>query len=216
MIGNRVFVWGLFILCSVLAGCIGAPFSADAVSEADTEAGDGGGSLDPLNGDAGTPSTDDAGARADAGTVPADAASDAGARIDGSPAEVADAGPHGDATPSDAASTDAGTCDGGPLYLHHVGLMGLTWQDCVPTGTYDATQALQACAVYLAATTPGEFCQLAAPRSSGCGSSVDFGGEIFWTYDGQYDGQTQAATGHVKDETNGTIGCPSSTDPEWD
>ena len=163
MISNRVFVLGLVVLCSVLAGCVGAPFTTGDLDEADTEVGDSG-SLDPLNGDAG--SAVDTGARsdahADAGAVPAektDGDVDAGPGEDAPSVGVADAGHRDDAAPPDAADAGAdatdgadaaetNACDGGTLYVHHVGLNGLTWQDCVPTGTYDATQALAACAAY--------------------------------------------------------------------
>jgi hypothetical protein len=217
MIGNRVVAFGFFVLCSALTGCIGAPFTAGVLDEADTqEAGDSG-SLDPLNGDAGSPPVDNADVRADAGTVPAteaDAGVDAEARTDGSP--KVDAGAHEDDASPDA-SPDAGTCDGGPIYVHHVGLMGLTWQDCVPTGTYDATQALAACAAYavVGPTPGGGSCTLAASSECGGAAGYDLGSgvtQVTWAYQGATDNEgSQTVAGHAKTGT----GCPSAQDPEW-
>ena len=117
---------------------------------------------------------------------------------------------------------DAGPCDGGPLYTHQVGVDGLTWQDCVPTGTYNSTQAVAACEAYSGSIDAGvESCQL--PPGT-CEYSSEFypphattSTIYFWTYSGQ----TEATgTGHVVNvsmgETQGGSGCPSAADPTWD
>lgn len=231
MIGNRV-VLGLLTLCAALAGCIGAPFTAGDLGESETVAGDGG-SLDPLTADAGAPPADGVDARADAGAPPAakpDAGGDAGSRVDGSP--TGDAGSHvvvdGEAPPDAAKVADAGPsdCDGGPVYLHHVGLDGLTWQDCVPTGTYDATEALAACAVYAAATgavahDPAlALCNLGPVDDPVTGNAVlNTAPAVDWTYDAADYCPSKCATGHVAVLTQslgGTSVVTSSLDPEWD
>jgi len=246
MVGNRVFVCGLVILCSALAGCIGAPFAAGD-TQADTVGADAGavaeqadsGTEDPSNVDSGTsdPLNADSGKNADAGAdVDASPGVDAraDARVDGGDE------PHDDGV--DAGSTaDASPCGGGPVYLHHVGLMGLTWQDCVPTGTYDATQALAACATYAAAigasveATGVAICNAPDGNQGLCTESVyisaftDAGTPVpstFWTYEGNtvalQDGGAFATSvaGHVSHGLAEPIvtpeACTSAQDPSWD
>lgn len=235
MMGNRFVVLGLVVLCSVLAGCIGAPFTADAVSQADTDVGDGGSidpSLDPLIGDAGSPAVADTGARGDAGASTAQADAGAGWAADASPVTLSDAGQRvddGGGSP-DAGAADAGACDGGPLYLHHVGLLGLTWQDCVPTGTYDAAQALAACAVYAAATGAVAhaqglaLCNLGPLDDPVTGNAVlNTAPDVEWTYDAADYCPNECTTGHVAvaGQSVGEDGGPSEQvtsayDPSWD
>jgi len=249
MVGNRVFACGLVLLCSALAGCIGSPFAAGD-TQADAVGADAGavtgqadsGNADPSNVDSGTgdPLNADSGrgADADAGVITVDAGSDADARDD---ARVDGGGePRDDG--GDAGSTaDASPCGGGPVYLHHVGLMDLTWQDCVPTGTYDATQALAACATYAAAigasveATGVAICNAPDGNQGLCTDSVyisaftDAGTPVpstFWTYEGNtvalQDGGAFATSvaGHVSHGLAEPIvtpeACTSAQDPSWD
>lgn len=209
MVGNRVAVLGLVFACSWLAGCIGEPFEAGV---ADTETSDAG-PVAPSSGDAGVPKADvredagEAAAKVDTGVVVD--APDAGKVDSGSMAtEVADAG-------VDALAEDAGpvSCDGGSVYAHPVGLLGLTWQDCVPPDTYGAAQALAACSAYALAVGAGACSVNVEPMGPVCGSSVAVswdGALVAWLY-GVSSGQ-KGAVGHVS--TDGV--CPGMSDPEWD
>jgi hypothetical protein len=230
MVGHRGVVCGFVILCSVLVGCGGAPFTAGGLVEADTSADDAS-STDPAIGDAG--SSTPVPANDDAGSLPAPSSGDAGAAAPDSGASLvpveadADAGAvaRDGSPPSDGGTaSDAGPCgDGGSLYLHHVGLDGLTWQDCVPTGTYDATQALEACATYAVATNAVAFsnglplCSLQDdPGTESCASSaiLNVVPAVGWTYIGV--GQ-DTATGHVAMfGTHSDGSCTTPQDPSWD
>jgi hypothetical protein len=158
----------------------------------------------------------DASVDADAGQAPEDAA----ARK--SSPEASESG-SSDTDPDDSAPADAGPCDGGLLYLHHVGLDELTWRDCTPTGTYDATQALAACAVYAAATDAGALpngltlCSLEDdPATESCASSavLDANPAVAWTYAGAGQNTT---TGHVAAFGTHSGGiCTTAQDPPWD
>ena len=223
MVGNRSVVFVL-ALCWVLAGCGGAPFTSDdafdAVSAVDTGSPDpDGGVVDPSNEDA-------APASPDAGSVTAGR--------DGGSTTGEDAGGHADGDAALPDTADAGACDGGPLYLHHVGLLGLTWRDCVPTGTYDATEALAACAVYAAATgavadprNDYGLCNLGGATLTGnavlnaSGTVLSDGGysmDVNWTYDAVDFCPSRCATGHVAvaDESLSAGSVTSTQDPEWD
>jgi hypothetical protein len=214
MVGNRVVVvFGWLILCSALAGCGGAPFVADDGSKVDALDADAGtvaeqpdtGSVDPLN---------------DAGTAPAaDSDTDAGSRDDHDAAKPdSGAEAHDGGEVPDGGSADAGpSCDGGPVYVHHVGLMNLTWSDCTPNGTYNAQQALAACAAYAAASgSDAGACTLHVESSTlqnVCGSTAGFegsGAQAFWLYEVS-NGQKGNA-GHVA--TDGA--CPTTQDSSWD
>jgi hypothetical protein len=160
-------------------------------------------------------------------TVREDAAKgDAGSDPDGSTtaeagedsAANADAGADGPGAVQDAAADTAVTCDG-PVYTHHIAIVGgtpssVTWQDCVPTGTYDEVQALAACNAYAQAMrcdgstcTDSNACALDAAANSNVtyGSSCQ-SGEFLWSYG------NAAAPGHVNSQST----CPSTQDPTWD
>lgn len=62
---------------------------------------------------------------------------------DGGSAVTDDGGDGGNTSDAAIAPPDCG--DGGTVYTHNNGA-GDTWQDCVPLGTYDMTEALSACA----------------------------------------------------------------------
>jgi hypothetical protein len=203
MVRNRVGVLGLVVAGAVLSGCIGAPFVAEGdVREADTEVADAPVAPDGDGADAGGPAVD-------SGIPPV--------RVDAGVGTV-DAG--AGSVPADAA--DNGACDGGALYLHSAGLGGVTWRDCAPTGTYDAAEALAACAVYAAATGAQAvsngvpLCALVDdPVTESCASSalLNTGPAVVWTYSG---GGQYAATGHVAvlgTHDDGT--CTSAQDPGW-
>jgi len=216
MIGNRAVVLGLAIACSVLAGCIGAPFEPASLGEAVAQ--EGGGSLESLGEDAGNPSTD-GGSRVDSGPVAekVDAGADAEPHVvDGGP--DADAGSRSDAAP---VADGGSSCDGGPVYLHHAGLDGVTWQDCVPTGTYDAAQALAACEAYAdvakadagasyADAAGAALCDQRGSSAASCPNMVQYGlTPIFWTY-------AAGTGGHVVVSGSYTQCSTSVTDPTWD
>jgi len=214
MIGNRAVALGFVIACSALAGCIGAPFDADVINGSISQ-GDGG-SLDPLGEDAGGPSTD-AGSRIDSGSVAEKV--DAGA--DAEP-HLTDGGSDAGSRPDASSVADGGSsCDGGSIYLHHAGLDGVTWQDCVPTGTYDAAQALAACEAYAnvakadagasyADVTGESLCDQRGSAAASCPNVVQYGlTPIFWTY-------TAGTEGHVVVSGSYTQCSTSVTDPTWD
>jgi hypothetical protein len=51
---------------------------------------------------------------------------------------------------SSSSGSPSGPCDGGPLYTHNAG-NGVTWTDCVPTGTHTGAEATKACEAWCAA-----------------------------------------------------------------
>ena len=160
----------------------------------------------------------DASIDADAGQMPGDAPAP-----DSTP-EASDSGSSdsdsSDSGRDDSSPTDADLCNGEPVYLHHVGLNGLTWQDCVPTGTYNATQAFAACGVYANAIDAGAaavgvttFCDQRLDPDA-CSNLVQYViTPVFWFFQG---GKTPGATGHVV--VSGSYdSCPiSAADPTWD
>jgi hypothetical protein len=112
-----------------------------------------------------------------------------------------------DAPPMSDVAAPPPSCDGGPVYTHHVGIAGLTWQDCVPASTYDYAEATAACQAYLAhvACPYSASCVFVACANyqiryeSACGASA------VWAYQGN-------VSGHV----NASGSCPSASDPGWD
>ncbi len=216
----------LFLLPATLAGCpallsdwtIADGPTDDASADAGDHDANGGSSSKPS-------SSSDASIDADADSTPEDATGREASSEDsesGSTELGLDSSP-----PSDSAPTDASLCDGGPVYLHHVGLDGLTWQDCVPTGTYNSMQALAACEAYASQFSPSciVYCSLPAGTceySSEFESSTpscDNGGNMEQVVSWTYSGQTEATgTGHVAIASNATAtgGCPSALDPSWD
>lgn len=109
--------------------------------------------------------------------------------------------------------------DSAPV-THHNG-MGQTWQDCVPLGTYNATQAMAACNAYAAAHAtscasagcllPPGTCLSSSMYNAACGGDPD----IMWTY---ATGTSLTGVGHVANTvtTSSPGGCPTSQDPSWD
>jgi hypothetical protein len=80
---------------------------------------------------------------------------DAGGEEESSPGDAgpvkSDAGPPG----------DAGMASDGCTYVTHRDGFGQTWTDCAPLGTYDYTEANDACNAYAVAyPSPGSTCRL--------------------------------------------------------
>ena len=115
---------------------------------------------------------------------------------------------------------DAGPCDGGPVYTHHTGSLGVTWQDCVPAGTDSLAEAVAACSAMKAyeLATNGITCDCTSPQyacaavaTPSAPTSVTFYNsaagcpDIVWSY-----GQG-SAPGHVA--SGGA--CPTTSDPTW-
>jgi len=129
----------------------------------------------------------------DAGT------SDAGEGLDSA---VVDAG-----EVHDSAVADAGH-DSGCTPVTHSNGVGQTWQDCVPLGTYEQSEAMKAC---VAATGSAAQCAVV-----GCGSAVQNMVCVnstslpcdCWAYQSQSTG----VSGHVST----SCGCPGAGDPTWD
>jgi hypothetical protein len=204
-------------LLSLLAALTGCPavlsdwtLAGGPTDDASADAGGHDAAVDSTSGPSGwlDASIDD-----DAGQAPEDAPPRE------SSSEASESGSSGSG-PYDSGPTDGGPCDGGPFYTHHVGVAGLTWQDCIPTGTYNSTQAVAACETYSASVDAGvAWCYL--PPGT-CEYSSEFqpqgaGGlpTYFWTYDGQ---TSATGAGHVANiaTTQSPGGCPSAGDPMWD
>lgn len=197
---NRV-VWVVWVAGALAwtSGCAGAAFT---------------GELDPLS-----ETPDAVGQDADGGGGSSSTSSSSGTSSSSSSrTDDSDAG--GAADPDSA----PGPCDGGPLYLHHVGLKGLTWQDCVPTGTYDAAQAIAACTAYSAAVSGGACELLTNPALTPCAFSAALEGQaslVEWTYEGSGEstvtGRVGVGISDVNSEDGGLITvCTSADDPAWD
>ena len=203
-----VVPFAALFLCS---GCGGGAFGTGPV-------GDGGEVADAAS-DAAPDALTDAGGEA----APLDDA--ALAEDTGSHVIVADSGGHDAAVDSpmeasspveagvvDAAHADAAPppCGGGPVYVHHAGIAGVTWQDCTPTGTYDVAEAQAACKAYMAWAGCGYGC---VAVSCTLGSGIEFENStscgpqasqpVVWEYGG--------GSGLVGHPT-----CPSVGDPAWD
>jgi hypothetical protein len=138
--------------------------------------------------------------------------SDAGTGVDANtPKPIADAPTRGDdaGAEPDAGEREAGPvgpCDGGQVYDHQVGVDGYTWLDCVPPGTYDATEALAACLAFAKQESspscePSVTCLQAnstCPGTVEWSCSNDNAAPVFWAYAGP-------GVGHLSSE------CPSAT-----
>ncbi len=101
-------------------------------------------------------------------------------------------------------------CAGGSCGVtHDVGVNALKYYDCVEAGTYNQTQAAEACTAYAG----NQFlCSLAnCTNDAGdplmCGNP-DGGGCACWTYGG-------SATGHVHLSGNASCFCADTNDPTW-
>jgi hypothetical protein len=162
-------------------------------------------------------------------SLPESATPDSGGAItaEASVSVEADAGVPGEDVGSDSSgggssgggSSSGGSgvgCDGSALYDHQVGLDGLTWQDCTPTGTYNAAQALAACNVYAQSVTSRGCVGGCYPSGTTCQSTGNYSDVIYQTTgticsDAIWDFANTAANGHV--QTGGS--CPRLTDPAW-
>jgi hypothetical protein len=203
----------LLLLLSALTGCPAVLSDwTIAAGPTDDASADAGGPDAAGNSSSGPGRSLDASLDPDVGPTPEEAAApDSGPEASESGSSVSG--------PNDSGPTDRGPCDGGPFYTHHVGVAGLTWQDCVPTGTYNSTQAVAACEAYSASVDAGfAWCYL--PPGT-CEYSSEFQPDVsglptyFWTYDGQ---TSVTGAGHVADiaTTRSPGGCPSADDPMWD
>lgn len=111
---------------------------------------------------------------------------------------VVDAGADSSVPDSGSVIVDAGSIDAGCTVVTHDNGLGQHWQDCVPLGTYDETQALKACAAYDAGSC--------AQSAGGCGAEQMVhppGNNTLWEYQG-------VGAGHVSVST-----CPGPSDPGW-
>jgi hypothetical protein len=101
-------------------------------------------------------------------------------------------------------------CAGGSCGVtHDVGINALKYYDCVEAGTYNQTQAAEACTAYSGNVF---LCSLAnCTNDAGdplmCGNP-DGGGCACWTYGG-------SATGHVHLSGNSSCFCADTNDPTW-
>jgi hypothetical protein len=132
------------------------------------------------------------------GAGPVSDGGDGGAGGDGAQPDAGDAGP----------DTGGGTgpCDGGtPLVVHSNGLVGGTFTDCAPLGTYDLAQATEACLAY---TGDAGACSVdpmaCAQGDQVCGTVGSMC--ACWRYNGNQAGRY----------TNATIcSCIGSSSPTW-
>jgi hypothetical protein len=100
------------------------------------------------------------------------------------------------------------SCCGSSCATTHSNGLSENYYDCTAKGTYNSTQAMEACTAY---TGNVALCSTAACTGPGsnmvaCGAS---GGKCAcWNYSGT--NQT-----HVTTSSNSTCYCPTSTDPTW-
>ena len=111
-------------------------------------------------------------------------------------------------TPPDLDGCECATpaCCGQKCQTTHSDGLGQTFYDCAPLATYNATQALEACAAYtgnMAECASGYKCGNAYAACSAGAAVCDC-----WAYSG-------GVAGHVGTSVNTTCYCPLASDPKW-
>ena len=101
------------------------------------------------------------------------------------------------------------TCCGSSCATTHSNGLNQSYYDCTALGTYNSTQAMEACAAY---TGSQSLCSTLGCTGGGqnmvaCGTAN--GICACWNYSG-------TNKTHVTTSTNSTCYCPVSTDPTWD
>lgn len=186
------------VLLALIIGCSPTdPFvSFTDPSYADT---DGGAPVMPVNEDAGAP-------QGDTGAGGASTVEDGGLVVVGTGGRVATGGRPGTGggvvVSSGGAETevDAGRPADACTLVTHTSGIGLTWQDCVPLGTYNEEQAMRACKAAGASEC----------RATNCGVS----NQIVCGYNENYVygcwGFTGTLTGYAKERSDSCSGFSSS------
>jgi hypothetical protein len=101
-----------------------------------------------------------------------------------------------------------GCCGAACQSPHHDGL-GQTFYDCVPTGTHDHDQALEACAAFTGDATLCHVISACSNAKTACSDGAPTC--ACWTWTGP-------SSGHVEDsgQPAPACPCPSANAPAWD
>jgi hypothetical protein len=134
-----------------------------------------------------------------AGTGPQTPTSDASLPFDSAvPSESDAASALDSAVGPKEAGAEGGTCGGSRPTVHSNG-MGQTFQNCAPSGTYNATQALEACAAFAGENASCTIASCAGPgdnagRAAGEQAACSTGGSVCncWTFTGPNAGLVQS------------------------
>jgi hypothetical protein len=193
--------------CNALSGI--GNFAVDSEGGAGVELGDGPSGSDGAPADGGVPRNVDATADASDETAAAtgegggDAATEGAADVaDDGAADADETGIDGAPEGGRDATTDGG--DGGCPIAHSNG-QGQTYYDCTPLGTYNVTQAFEACTAF---TGNMSLCTN-DPVTCGGGDQVCSSSAMCacWRYNGTNAGRTLKTT---------TCQCLGSSAPMWD
>ncbi len=213
----RIAIAGWIALPSVAAGAVVSACNAlSGIDDFVVVSGSEGG-VDAREGDgASGPPQEGGDAVGDAFTGSGADANDAGSGdSDAGPEAPADAGSAGDSSvdalvdaPTDVAcATATVTCDGACPTMHSNGL-GQSFYDCVPAGTYDVTQALEACAAFTGNMTLCNDNPIVCSGSSSEVCSNTFSSCACWQYTG-------LLKGRVVNSGTTTCGCVPGGATRW-
>lgn len=98
------------------------------------------------------------------------------------------------------------SCCGTSCATTHSNGVGQSYYDCVSQGTFNSTQATEACSAYTTSACGTASCAGAGSNLVVCGTAN--GVCVCWDYSG-------TNSGHVHASLNSTCYCPSSSDPSW-
>lgn len=108
----------------------------------------------------------------------------------------------------DGCECNTPACCGSKCETTHANGVGQNYYDCVDAGTYNVTQATEACAAYTGnqAACSSSGCTGPGSNMVVCGSSGNLC--VCWNYSG-------TNVGHLYSSGQSTCYCPGSTDPSW-
>lgn len=100
------------------------------------------------------------------------------------------------------------SCCGSSCATTHSNGLNQSYYDCTAKGTYNSTQAMEACAAYTGNQSLCSTSGCTGPGSNMVACGTSNGICACWNYSG-------TIIGHVTTSANSTCYCPASTDPTW-
>lgn len=181
------------MLVVALVGCGGPAFSTETVPGDDA----GGDAVVRTDGDDAGRVATDAGATEAEASPPQGDAGDGGSGSSSGGSSSSSSSSSGGSSSSSSSSGATSACDGGPSYVHDAG-NGVTWTDCVPTGTRTEAEAMAACEAWCAASNCTSPCVEVTDcySTGGVLVSTDLvkNNEVGWSYSGSYAGKMLSET----------------------
>jgi hypothetical protein len=107
---------------------------------------------------------------------------------------------------TDGCECNTPSCCGSSCATTHSNGIGQSYYDCVAQGTFNSTQATEACGAYTSSACSTLSCTGGGSNLVACGTNN--GACVCWDYSG-------SNVGHVHASVNATCYCPSTTDPSW-